>query len=171
MHCSTIGKMIVPPPLMMRAAEAVNDQSFVRTRFAIHSRGHKSIRNKTASTARPAMTQTLENSNIKTSLFTRTGTVCSVLQSLKLFHLREFVPLADVGHALFVAADDHFDALFEREPSVTSRTGAAPHAVLLEDDFPGAAGGDRNADLADANLRDGNPTRSSELPCRAAGAP
>src|ERR1700675_4056350 len=106
------------------------------------------MRNKTASTARPAMTQTLENSNITTSLFTRPELFAAFFSPLNFFTC-ELVPLADVGHALFVAADDHFGALVERATVVTSRTGAAPHAVLLEDHFPGAAGGDRDAHPAD----------------------
>src|SRR5258708_25929958 len=98
------------------------------------------MRNKTASTARPAMTQTLENSNIKTSLFTRSELFAAFFSPLNFF-ARELVPLADVGHALFVTADDHLGALLARDTIVTPRARAAPHTVLLEDDFPRAAGG------------------------------
>src|SRR5690242_4061104 len=97
------------------------------------------MRNKTASTARPAMTQTLENSNITTSLFTRPELFAAFFSPLNLaycarlrrrplerrLYVCELVPLADVRHALFVATDDHLDALFERGTIVTSRAGAA----------------------------------------------
>src|SRR5258706_5020302 len=114
------------------------------------------MRNKTASTARPAMTQTLENSNITTSLFTRRELFAGFFSPLNLFTC-ELVPLADVGHALFVAADDHLGALLDRATIVTSRTGAAPHAVLLEADFPAAAGWDPDAQPADRTVMAGMP--------------
>src|SRR5258707_15169140 len=94
------------------------------------------------------MTQTLENSDIKTSLFTRPELFAAFFSSLNFF-TRELVPLADIGHAFFVAADDHLDALLKRRAIITPRAGAAPHTVLLEDDFPGTADGDRNTHLAD----------------------
>src|SRR5580704_7220162 len=108
----------------------------------------RTMRNKTASTARPAMTQTLENSNITTSLFTRPELFAAFFSPLNFFTC-ELVPLADVGHTFFVAADHHFGALFERGTIVTPRAGAAAYTVLLENDFPGAAGRDRNAHPAD----------------------
>src|SRR5258708_10292412 len=95
-------------------------------------RAARTMRNKTASTARPAMTQTLENSNIKTSLFTRPELFAAFFSPLNFF-ARELVPLADVGHTLFVTADDHFAARLEREPIVTPPARAAPPTVLLED--------------------------------------
>src|SRR5258708_26213702 len=101
------------------------------------------------------MTQTLENSNITTSLFTRPELFAAFFSPLNFF-TSELVPLADVGHALFVAADDHFVAFFERRTLFTSRAGAAPHAVLLEDNFPSAARGDRDAHPADPTVVPGN---------------
>src|SRR5260221_1786424 len=102
----------------------------------------RAMRNKTASTARPAMTQALENSNITTSLFTRRELFAAFFSPLNLFTC-ELVPLADVGHALFVTADDHLAALLERGAIVTSLPGTAPHTVLLENDLPVAAVGCR----------------------------
>src|SRR5258708_36820585 len=109
------------------------------------------MRTNTARTARPAMTQTLENSNIKTSLFTRPELFAAFFSPLNFF-ARELVPLADVGHALFVAADDHLGAFVEWGTIVTPSAGAAPHTVLLEDDFPGAAGGEPKVPPAHRNL-------------------
>src|SRR5712692_2714176 len=94
------------------------------------------------------MTQTLENSNITTSPFTRRELFAAFFSPLNFFTC-EFVPLADVGHALFITADDYLGALLDCGAVVTPRAGAAPHTVLLEDDFPGAADGNRNADSAD----------------------
>src|SRR5271155_1235284 len=60
--------------------------------------------------------------------------------------LGEFFPKPHVGDSIVVTLDDHFHALGDRRTVVTSRTDAAPRAVLFEDHFTGALCVNRHAD-------------------------
>ena len=64
----------------------------------------------------------------------------------------ELVPPADVGNSFFMATNDNFNALFDRRAVFAASRGAATRALLLEDDFAGAARPDRDAHGADGAL-------------------
>src|SRR5215472_3388016 len=122
-------------------------------------RAMRPMMNRSASTARPAMTQALENPNITSSLPLEWN--CWLLaQFLKTWpgrgrHLRavlrahEFLPRLHIGDTFFVTTDYDFRAFFDGRAVVAARAETTPHALLFEDDFAGAAGPDGNADRTD----------------------
>src|SRR5215472_312288 len=122
-------------------------------------RAMRPMMNRSASTARPAMTQALENPNITSSLPLEWN--CWLLaQFLKTWpgwspHLRavlrahEFLPRLHIGDPFFVTTDYDFRAFFDGRAVVAARAETTAHALLFEDDFAGAAVPDGNADRTD----------------------